>query len=89
VGRQAVPVDHLKKLCTECSVYVPMQKRQKLDAKSVKGYLAGYYVYKDGYRVNVPDHDNVITSRDVILKEEQPSSTEEVDSSNEVSQVVD
>ena len=66
-----------------------MQKRQKLDAKSVKGYLAGYYVYKDGYRVNVPDHDNVITSRDVILKEEQPSSTEEVDSSNEVSQVVD
>ena len=39
---------------------------------------------KDGYRVYVPDRDNVVTSRDVIFKEEQPTSSEEVDSGSEV-----
>jgi len=32
----------------------------------------------------VPDRDNVVTSRDVIFKEEQPTSSEEVDSGSEV-----
>jgi len=32
----------------------------------------------------VPDRDNVVTSRDVIFAEEQPTSSEEIDFSSEV-----
>lgn len=38
VGKQA-PTDHLKIFGTECFVHVPKQKRQQLDAKSVRGNL--------------------------------------------------
>jgi len=55
---------------TECFVHVPKQKRQKLDAKSVKGYLIGYCDNKDGYRVYLPERDDVILSRDVVFLDE-------------------
>ena len=74
-------VDHLKNFGTECFVHVPKQKRQKLDPKSIKGQVVGY-CGDDGYRIYVPVH-NVITSRDVIFKEELPTSAEQTDSSNE------
>jgi len=78
MGKQA-SVDHLKIFGTECFVHIPKQKRQKLDAKSVRGYLVGYCGDKDGYRVYVPKHNDVIISRDVMFKEEVTSSTERLD----------
>lgn len=69
-------IDHLKVFGTECFVHVPKQKRQKFDAKSVKGYLVGYCGDRDGYRVYVPEQDDVIISRDVLFKEEQLSATD-------------
>ena len=72
MGKQ-VPIDHVKIFGTECFVHVPKQKRQKLDAKSVKGYLVGYCGDKDGYRVYVPERDDVILSRDVVFLDELTS----------------
>jgi len=72
-GREA-PVDHMKIFGTDCFVHVPKQKRQKFDAKSVSGYLVGYCGDKDGYRVYVPEYDDVIVSRDVVFKEDLTTS---------------
>jgi hypothetical protein len=75
-GKQA-PTDHLKIFGTECFVHVPKQKRQKLDAKVVRGHLVGYCGNTDGYRIYISDRDDVITSRDVIFKDELTSSSAE------------
>jgi hypothetical protein len=83
-GKQA-PTDHLKIFGTECFVHVPKQKRRKLDAKAVKGNLVGYCGNKDGYRIYIPDRDDVITSRDVIFKDEVTSSISELQVSEDSS----
>lgn len=75
-GKQA-PVDHLKIFGTQCFVHIPKQKRQKLDAKAIKGYLVGYCGNKDGYRVYIPEKNDIALSRDVIFKDELPSVTEQ------------
>jgi hypothetical protein len=77
-GKEAV-MDHLKIFGTECFVHVPKQRRQKLDAKSIKGYLVGYCDNKDGYRVYVAEQDTVILSRDVIFKEETETVCEQIE----------
>jgi hypothetical protein len=71
-------MDHLKIFGTECFVHVPKQRRQKLDAKSIKGYLVGYCDNKDGYQVYVPEQDTVILSRDVIFKDETETVCEQI-----------
>ena len=81
-GKQA-PTDHLKIFGTECFVHVPKQKRQKLDAKAVKGHLVGYCWDKDGYRIFISDRSDVVTSRDVIFKEEFTSCSAELSSSTD------
>ena len=72
--RKSTDVSHLKIFGTVCYVHVPKQKRQKLDSKALKGYLVGYCGEKEGYRVYVPDKDDVIVSRDVLFKDEETSS---------------
>ena len=78
MGQQA-PTKHLKVFGSECFVHVPKQKRRKLDVKAVKGHLVGYCGNKDGYRVYIPDCDDVIVSRDVIFKEEVTTSSDAVE----------
>ncbi len=74
-GKKATS-EHLRIFGTECFVHVPSQRRQKLDAKSIKGYLVGYSGDKDGYRIYIPERDDIVLSRDVIFKDEQTASTD-------------
>ena len=84
-GRHA-SINHIRVFGTECFVYVPKQKRKKWDKKSIKGYLVGYCSDYDGYRIWVPEIQDIIVSRDVTFKKEQlfstvsnlPSSTEDL-----------
>lgn len=67
-------IDHLRIFGTECFVHIPSQKRKKLDKKAMKGYLVGYCGDKDGYRVWIPEKNDVISSRDVLFRLETVSS---------------
>ncbi|KAK9680312.1 hypothetical protein QE152_g39194 [Popillia japonica] len=67
----------------DCFVHVPKQKRKKFDKKAVKGKLVGYCGDKDGFRIWIPETNEVIIktneviiSRDVIFPE-LATSTEE------------
>lgn len=62
--------DHLRVFGSECFVHVPKQKRKKFDKKALKGYLVGYCGNKDGYRVFIPENNQVVLSRDVVFKNE-------------------
>lgn len=68
-----VHVEHIRIFGTECFVHVPKPKRKKFDKKAKRGYLVGYCGDKDGYRVWVPDDDEVILTRDVVFKNESIS----------------
>ena len=46
-----------------------------MDKKSFKGYLVGYLDDVQGYRVWVPEFNDVVISRDVLFKEERLSTT--------------
>ena len=46
-------VEDLKIFGTESFIHIPVQKRRKLDAKALKGYLVGYLDEGKGYRVYV------------------------------------
>lgn len=52
-------------------VHVPKQKRHKFDKKAKRGYLVGYSGNKDGYRVWLPERNEVVLSRDVVFKKEK------------------
>jgi hypothetical protein len=67
-------IDHLRIFGTECFVHIPKQKRKKLDKKAIKGYLVGYCGDKDGYRIWIPERNDVIISRDVLFRSETVSS---------------
>ncbi|GBM73101.1 hypothetical protein AVEN_198776-1 [Araneus ventricosus] len=59
---------HLKIISSTCYAHVPIQKRKKMDKKTVKGYLVGY----DGderYRIWLKEENRVFLSRDVIFQE--------------------
>uniref|UniRef100_A0ABD2WMS0 Integrase catalytic domain-containing protein n=1 Tax=Trichogramma kaykai TaxID=54128 RepID=A0ABD2WMS0_9HYME len=64
-----IKLPDLKVFGTECFSHIPKQKRQKLDKKSVKGFVVGYD--EMGYRIYVPERKNVIVSRDVNFKPEK------------------
>ncbi len=81
-GKKAAS-DHLKVFGTECYVHVPNQRRRKLDAKALKGYLVGYCGEKDGYRVYVPEKNDVILSRDVVFKDEKTTGCEQPDATSQ------
>lgn len=66
-------VDHLKIFGTECFVHIPKQRRRKFDKKATKGYLVGYCGNRDGYRVWLPDKNEVILTRDIVFKNETTS----------------
>ena len=84
--RRRASINHIRVFGTECFVYVPKQKRKKWDNKSIKGYHVGYCSDYDGYRIWVPEIQDIIVSRDVSFKKEQlfstvsnlPSSTEDL-----------
>ncbi|GBM62788.1 Retrovirus-related Pol polyprotein from transposon TNT 1-94 [Araneus ventricosus] len=67
-------VGYLRVFGTKCFVHVPKQRKQKLDPKSVAGFFVGYCGEKDGYRVWLKEHNNIILSRDVIFENEAPYS---------------
>ena len=56
-----------------CCVYVkvPDEKRQKLDAKAMKGIFVGYPDGSKGYKVYLPDTRRMVRSRDVKFLEDQ------------------
>ncbi|CAL8085699.1 unnamed protein product [Prunus armeniaca] len=62
-------IGHLKVFGSLCYVHVPPERRQKLDAKSVKGVFVGYATCEKGYRVFDPSTKKLILSRDVIFYE--------------------
>ncbi|XP_003376315.1 retrovirus-related Pol polyprotein from transposon TNT 1-94 [Trichinella spiralis] len=47
------------------------QRRRKWEKKSVAGRFMGYCDEKDGYRIWLPDINQIITSRDVLFKPEE------------------
>jgi hypothetical protein len=66
-------IDNLKVFGTECFVHIPKQKRSKLDKKAQRGYLVGYMEGVKGYRVWVPEINDVVLNHDVIFKPEKLS----------------
>lgn len=54
-----------------CHVYIPDNRRTKLDDKSVAGVLLGVSNESKGYRVYNPLTKKIITSRDVVFEEDK------------------
>jgi hypothetical protein len=52
-------------------IHVPKQLRKKLDAKSKAGIFIGYFEETKGYRLWIPEKQQVVTSRDVIFDEDK------------------
>ncbi|KRX34433.1 Retrovirus-related Pol polyprotein from transposon TNT 1-94 [Trichinella murrelli] len=69
--RDPVSIDHFHVFGTECFVHVPKQRRRKWEKKSVAGRFMGYCDEKDGYRIWMPDINQIVTSRDVLFKPEE------------------
>ncbi|KAB2605945.1 retrovirus-related Pol polyprotein from transposon TNT 1-94 [Pyrus ussuriensis x Pyrus communis] len=69
IGRKP-GIAHLKIFGSLCYVHVPIELRQKLDAKSTKGVFVGYETCEKGYRVLDPISKKLILSRDVVFDEE-------------------
>ena len=56
-------IDHLKIFGMKCFAWIPDQKRNKLDSKSMEGIMVGYS--DCGYRVYIPKKRKVHICRDV------------------------
>ncbi|KAK2578707.1 hypothetical protein KPH14_012663 [Odynerus spinipes] len=65
---------HVKTFLNEIGINVT-ERRQKLDKKAYKGYLVGYLDDGLGYRVWIPELNDVIRNRDILFTEEKLSST--------------
>lgn len=65
-------VAHLRVFGCTAMVYVPNEKRLKLDAKSKKYRLVGYCEHTKGYRLIDMTNKRVIKSRDVEFFEKKP-----------------
>jgi hypothetical protein len=52
-------------------VYVPSDKRTKLDSIAEKGIFIGYNVTSKAYRIYVPTLKKIVVRRDVRFKEEK------------------
>jgi hypothetical protein len=66
-------LSHLKVFGSKAYVHIPKEKRNKLDFKSIPGYMIGYSANTKGYRILL-DNQTVMVSRDVIF-DESPSTT--------------
>lgn len=62
-------LSHMKIFGSEAMVYVPKEKRQKWDRKSVKMIFVGYCDNTKGYRFMDPKSHKVVKSRDVTFIE--------------------
>lgn len=58
-------IQHFKKFGSKCFVFVPDEKRRKLDAKAVEAIMVGYDLSSKAYRCYVPSTGKVVISRDV------------------------
>ena len=63
-------VGHLRVFGTVVYRHIPKERRQKLDAKSMRGLLVGYDIANGAYRIFHPQNKTVYTSRDVYIPEE-------------------
>ena len=59
------------RLFTEVFVYIPKEKRQKLDPKAVKCVFVGYENHSKSYRVWNPEANKIEVARDVIFLMEE------------------
>ena len=73
-------LSHLKAFGSKAYVHIPKEKRNKLDFKSIPGYMIGYSVNSKGYRILL-DNQTVIVSRDVIFNESPSTTTKTNDNS--------
>ncbi|KRY45203.1 Retrovirus-related Pol polyprotein from transposon TNT 1-94, partial [Trichinella britovi] len=69
--RDPVSIDHFHGFGTECFAHVPKQLQRKREKKSVAGRLMGYCDEKDGYRIRLPDINQIVTSRNILFKPEK------------------
>lgn len=58
-------IQHFKKFGSKCFVFIPDEKRRKLDAKAVEAVMVGYDLSSKAYRCYVPSTRKVVISRDV------------------------
>ena len=63
-------VSHLRIFGCICYIYVPSEKRHKLEGKAEKGIFLGYSSQSKGYRVYNPQNNKVQVSRDVVFDED-------------------
>lgn len=62
--------DHLKVFGCDAYVHIPVEKRTKVDMKSIKGVFMGYGDEGEmGYKVWEPLSRKIIRSRDVVFNE--------------------
>ncbi|KRX61766.1 Retrovirus-related Pol polyprotein from transposon TNT 1-94 [Trichinella sp. T9] len=64
-------IDHFHVFGTECFVHVPKQRRWKWEKKSVAGRFMGYCDEKDGYRIWLPDINQIVTTDSSEKNEEE------------------
>ena len=65
-------VDHLRPFGCVAYAHVPVQKRTKLDSKTVEGIFVGYSIESKAYRIFDPKKREVNVTRDVIFDERRP-----------------
>jgi hypothetical protein len=63
-------VNHLRIFGCSVYVHVPKDKRSKLDPSGKKGIFIGYSETLKAYRVYIPSHWHIETSRDVTFDED-------------------
>jgi hypothetical protein len=63
-------VNHLRIFGFPLYVHVPKDKRSKLDPSGKKGIFVGYSETSKAYRVYIPGHQQIETSRDVTFDED-------------------
>ena len=64
-------VSHFKIFGCDCYVYVPNNERNKLQPKSTKCILLGYSDDKNAYKLYEPTTKTIVSSHDMVFKEEQ------------------
>lgn len=69
-------VSNLKIFGSEVMMLIPTEKRRKFDKKSKKMILIGFCENIKGYRLFDPITKSIVTSRDVIVNEKTPKSTD-------------
>lgn len=58
-------IKHFKRFGSKCYVFVPDEKRKKLDAKAIQAVMVGYDLSSKAYRCYVPSTGKIVISRDV------------------------